>query len=494
VDVDQFDAVRRGDRIVSSNTYTLGTSIRAAGADVIELGIVPDDPEAYKERLGAARGCDLLIVGRRVGRRIRLRDVLKSLGAELQLWRVLMRPGAPLGFGMLATCRGSDCRESGVGHGDVRVVRAATHPDAARPGRCFRRTPRCAREDLSIAAPPAHFLRGSWLGTRMVRGPRSPVHRVLGCLRPWPRERAAFTAGSSRGAGRCCARYCSEHALTATCSTLSRADACAALEASLHRRFPVVETTMKIAGRSLSILHPASAEDLINEADFDRDERLPYWAELWPSSRTLAECMLATPGNGRSLLELGCGTGLVSTCASLSGFAVVVSDYYEDALRFAEVNSWRNDAPTPRGLLLDWRHLPADLERFDVVIASDVLYEQPYGALVARAIDASLADDGVAFVADPGRVARDNFMEAIDSLHLRVADCRDLAYEDGAIRAPSPSSRSAVAKRTPAVKSAPAVILIAGAQRSAPEGSLSRQGCCALTSRFLGTWIIENVS
>lgn len=215
---------------------------------------------------------------------------------------------------------------------------------------------------------------------------------------------------------------------------MSRTDACAALEASLHRRFRVVETTVQIADRSLSILHPASAEDLISEVDFDRDERLPYWAELWPSSRTLAECMLATPGNGRSLLELGCGAGLVSTCASLSGFVVVASDYYEDALRFAEVNSWRNNAPTPRGLLLDWRHLPADLERFDVVIASDVLYEQPYGGLVARAIDASLSEDGVAFVADPGRVARDNFMQAIEALHLSVVDRRDLAFEDGPIR------------------------------------------------------------
>lgn len=208
----------------------------------------------------------------------------------------------------------------------------------------------------------------------------------------------------------------------------------AALEESLNRRFRVVETNVRVADRSLSILHPASAEDLINEADFERDERLPYWAELWPSSRTLAECMLATRGDGRSLLELGCGTGLVSTCASLSGFAVVASDYYEDALRFAEVNSWRNKATPPRGLLLDWRHLPADLPRFDVVIASDVLYEQPYAALIAHAIDASLADDGVAVVADPGRVARDTFLQAIDLLRLTVTNRRDLPFEDGTIR------------------------------------------------------------
>ncbi|HTE47568.1 MAG TPA: methyltransferase domain-containing protein [Gemmatimonadaceae bacterium] len=215
---------------------------------------------------------------------------------------------------------------------------------------------------------------------------------------------------------------------------MSRADQFASLEASLQRRFRVVETTVQVAGRSLSILHPASAEDLINEIDFDRDERLPYWAELWPSSRTLAEWISATAGEGRSLLELGCGAGLVSTCASLAGFAVVASDYYEDALRFAQVNSWRNHAPATRGLLLDWRQLPPDLERFDVVIASDVLYEKPYGRLVALAIDASLAENGVAFVADPGRVGRDDFLDAIAPLGLTVSGRKDLPFKDGAIK------------------------------------------------------------
>ena len=70
-----------------------------------------------------------------------------------------------------------------------------------------------------------------------------------------------------------------------------------ALRASLERRFRVVETAIKIGGRTLSIRHPASAEDLITEEDFVRDERLPYWAELWPSSRILAEKVIALKGS-----------------------------------------------------------------------------------------------------------------------------------------------------------------------------------------------------
>lgn len=215
---------------------------------------------------------------------------------------------------------------------------------------------------------------------------------------------------------------------------MSPRDNLAALERSLRRRFRVVETSVDVSGRALSILHPASAEDLISERDFDDDERLPYWAELWPSSRALGEALLETPGKGRSLLELGCGAGLVSTCASLAGFRVTASDYYQDALRFTRVNTRRNSAAAPSGLLLDWRRLPPNLERFDTVVASDVLYERPYGQLVAGALHATLARDGTALVADPGRVGRDEFLRALGPLGLSVYGQNDVPFCEGAIR------------------------------------------------------------
>ena len=208
----------------------------------------------------------------------------------------------------------------------------------------------------------------------------------------------------------------------------------AALEAALRRRFRVVESTVTVAGRSMTILHPASAEDLIDEDDFARDERLPYWAELWPSAKVLAECVVRLDGAGRSLIELGCGSGLVATCASLAGFDVVASDYYEDAIRFARANAWRNGAPVPRGLVLDWRELPADAARYDVVVASDVLYERTYGDLVARAIAAFLAPGGFALIADPGRVARDEFRRVLPSLGLELRRREDVPFVEGAIR------------------------------------------------------------
>lgn len=215
---------------------------------------------------------------------------------------------------------------------------------------------------------------------------------------------------------------------------MSPADHIAAIERSLRRRFRVVETSVQVGDRTLNILHPASAEDLISEADFDRDERLPYWAELWPSSRVLAEYVSPMTGARRSLLELGCGSGLVATCASLAGFDVVASDYYADACLFARVNARRNGAPSARGLVVDWRALPAELGRFDVVLASDVLYERPYGGLVAQAIAAALSDDGVAYLADPGRVGRSEFLGHLARAGLVVRHSTDLPFTDGVVR------------------------------------------------------------
>ena len=101
VDVDRFDEVRRGERIVTSNSYTLTALVSASGGDPMALGLLPDDPEALRAWLSALPPHDLLVTcgGISVGAFDHTRPVLADLGAELAFWRVRIRPGAPLGFG-----------------------------------------------------------------------------------------------------------------------------------------------------------------------------------------------------------------------------------------------------------------------------------------------------------------------------------------------------------------------------------------------------------
>jgi predicted nicotinamide N-methyase len=188
--------------------------------------------------------------------------------------------------------------------------------------------------------------------------------------------------------------------------------------------FPVVVSQVTVGSRQYVLRRPESADALLNlitEEDFQRDDRLPYWADVWPSSRVLAEHVAAWRGEGCRLLELGCGVGLVALAAANAGFSVLATDYYAEALEFAAENARLNGIPGISTRLIDWRNFPADLGRFDVVLASDVLYERPNAALVATALARSLAEDGVALVTDPGRKPAAQFPQVCAEHGLEVA-------------------------------------------------------------------------
>jgi predicted nicotinamide N-methyase len=196
------------------------------------------------------------------------------------------------------------------------------------------------------------------------------------------------------------------------------------LERKLRRRFRTVVSDVPMSGGPLSLLHPASAEELISEEDFLVDERLPYWADIWPSSRILADRISRGEGSGRRMLELGCGVGLVSAAALRAGHDVTATDYYDDALLFTRVNGWRIARREPATRLVDWRDMPEDLGRFDLVVAADVLYERPYGRVVAEAVARTLDQGGEALIADPGRVAAGDFVSICGALGLAVIATR----------------------------------------------------------------------
>jgi molybdopterin molybdotransferase len=103
VDVDRPEEILSGRKIASSNTHTLVALVRRAGGEPVNLGIARDSPESLREHFGRARDCDLLVTtaGISVGEHDYVRSVLEELGAELRFWKLRMRPGAPVGFGLL---------------------------------------------------------------------------------------------------------------------------------------------------------------------------------------------------------------------------------------------------------------------------------------------------------------------------------------------------------------------------------------------------------
>ncbi|HEV2131729.1 MAG TPA: hypothetical protein VGR27_11530, partial [Longimicrobiaceae bacterium] len=94
------------------------------------------------------------------------------------------------------------------------------------------------------------------------------------------------------------------------------------LENELQRRFEVRVERFEHGAVALEILLPHAADELIDEEDFDRDERLPYWAELWPSARALARYLLEREVPAGRVLELGAGVALPSLALHARGAEV----------------------------------------------------------------------------------------------------------------------------------------------------------------------------
>ena len=183
------------------------------------------------------------------------------------------------------------------------------------------------------------------------------------------------------------------------------------LSADIRARYHVAEELVALGSRSLRMLKIEDTSrllDAIGPDEFAVDERLPYWAELWPSSRQLALfCLNETPLGGKTVLELGCGLGLAGIAAAAAGAHVVFTDYEPDALRFARLNAWANLPPDvytseTEFRLLDWRS-PGLIHPVDLVIGADIAYERPHFIPLLNIVHMSLKSDGVAVFADPDR-------------------------------------------------------------------------------------------
>jgi predicted nicotinamide N-methyase len=162
------------------------------------------------------------------------------------------------------------------------------------------------------------------------------------------------------------------------------------------------------------ITHPVSADDLIDEEDFDRDERLPYWAELWPSALALARHLSKRDLTGIRAIELGCGVGLPTIVALAHGARVLATDHYEAALEFTAHNASTNLNREPDTALLDWRTPGIEgLRTFDLVLAADVLYERKNAAALAELVPKLLAPSGETVFADPRRDEAPVFLAAM---------------------------------------------------------------------------------
>jgi molybdopterin molybdotransferase len=108
VPLEEFDEVRAGRRIVSTNSYALAAQLAESGMEARVLGIARDTPASLREHVARAAGCDALVTtaGISVGEHDHVMGALRAFDTEIRFWRVRIRPGSALAFGRVGALGG----------------------------------------------------------------------------------------------------------------------------------------------------------------------------------------------------------------------------------------------------------------------------------------------------------------------------------------------------------------------------------------------------
>ncbi len=173
-----------------------------------------------------------------------------------------------------------------------------------------------------------------------------------------------------------------------------------------------IEDVVPLSDGELRILRPPDADALITEEAFDREEFLPYWASLWPSAVALARELGGRRLRGARTLELGCGLGLPSIAAARAGGRVTASDWSPDAVSATRRNAELNGVSL-EALVCAWSDPTPLVDRgpWDILLASDVLYESRNGDQLLELLPALLGERTELLLGDPDRPPSAAFLE-----------------------------------------------------------------------------------
>jgi predicted nicotinamide N-methyase len=185
----------------------------------------------------------------------------------------------------------------------------------------------------------------------------------------------------------------------------------------------VVEETVRLPGRMVRMLRPRDGDAILDEllAEDDPDEdRLPFWAQLWPAGVALARAVAARPLAGQRVLELGCGLGLVGVAAALAGARVMAVDRSPEATTFTAINAARNGVTLQTAVCaFDQPERVLREAPWDLVLAADVLYEQRNVPVLVWLLPRLVGATGEVWLADPGRSMLARFLAGIDAIGWR---------------------------------------------------------------------------
>jgi predicted nicotinamide N-methyase len=135
----------------------------------------------------------------------------------------------------------------------------------------------------------------------------------------------------------------------------------------------------------------------------------PIFGIIWPSSLVLANHLANYHTAGLRILEIGCGIGLSSLMLNQRHDDITATDYHPEVEAFLARNTLLNNDKTIAFERVDWANDQSKLGQFDLIIGSDLLYEDEHIKLLAYFIQQHANKKCEVIIVDPGRGRKSKF-------------------------------------------------------------------------------------
>jgi predicted nicotinamide N-methyase len=119
---------------------------------------------------------------------------------------------------------------------------------------------------------------------------------------------------------------------------------------------------------------------------------------------------------GKRILEVGCGIGLASLVLNSRGANITATDHHPEARNFLAENVRLNGGPAIPFVRTGWDERPTELGRFDLIVGSDLLYEENSVELLSAFIDQHVSTPCEVLIVDPGRGWQQSFSRRMEEL------------------------------------------------------------------------------